>query len=235
MSCLEFRRQMETAPGEASDDLRNHARECAACAEFGRRINAFDRTLNNAARIPRPENLDERILMRQSFGRSQPANRWRRFWPAVAAGLLIVVALTLFNGRALFQEAGLQTELVALVEAADYALAAPGPVAHGDVDAALEPVGLSVAEGLGIVSFAGRCLVRGNLSGHMVLRERSVPITVFLMPAEQVGRRSHFERSGWHGMLVPADHGTVGIVVPDGEDLDPDLIDRVIEAVRWQA
>ena len=99
----------------------------------------------------------------------------------------------------------------------------------------LGPVGLAVRQRLGAVSFAGRCLVRGNLSGHLVLRETTVPVTVFLMPRERVARLSRFRRAGWRGMLVPAEQGTVGFLVPADGAVDQDLVERVVGAVRWPA
>jgi hypothetical protein len=153
--------------------------------------------------------------------------------PALAAALVLGVAAVLYGAGKGSDEAGLQAERVALVEAADYALEARGPVREQAVEQALGPVGLAVRQRLGAVSFAGRCLVRGNLSGHLVLRETTVPVTVFLMPRERVARLSRFRRAGWRGMLVPAEQGTVGFLVPADGAVDQDLVERVVGAVRW--
>ena len=126
-------------------------------------------------------------------------------------------------------------ELVALVEAADYALVPRGQVHEGTVSDALRPVGLGLDEPVGNVSFAGRCLVRGNVAGHLVLRESMSPVSVFLMPGEHVSRASSFEREGWHGVVVPAQAGSVGVVVPDGKRVDPALLELLVRAVRWPA
>ena len=236
MNCLEYRRLMEAAPGEAGPEAIGHARTCPACAEFGKRAGAADRTLRAAARIPVPEKLEARILMRQSFPHRSGRRKLRRAWPALAASLLVALVLGLYLGHSAYREAGLHQELVALVKAADYALQAEGTVDGQAVSDALGPVGLALDEQLGSVSFAGRCLVRGNLSGHLVIRESAIPVTVFLMPYEHVSRKSSFEQDGWRGVVIPAAQGTVGLVVPVGsEPVDEKLVDRVVRSVRWRA
>jgi len=235
VNCLDFRRLMETSPGDAGAQARAHASVCPACADLERRVALLDRSLRNAVRVPVPENLEARILMRQSFHARRRPRRWRRAWPALAAGVLLLIGLALHAGRIVHRETGLHGELVALVEAADYALQARGPVRKELLDAALRPVGLTLREPVGEVSFAGRCLVRGKLSGHLVLRDASTPVSVFLMPEERVSRESSFERKGWRGVLVPTAAGTVGIVVPGGAPPDETLVDRVVRAVHWPA
>jgi len=233
MNCLDYRRLMETAPGEAGEKAVAHARACTSCAEFARRAAHVDRLVREAVRLPLPENLEERILMRQSFRRPR---RKLAGWAALAAGVVLILAGFLFHaGYVAHEETDLHAELVALVEAADYALKARGPVPEESVDEALRPVGLDLLSAVGDVSFAGRCLVRGNLSGHLVLRESALPVTVFLMPDERVARASRFRRNGWQGVVVPAERGSVGIVVPENGGVDPALVERLVRSVRWPA
>ncbi len=227
MNCLEFRRQMETAPAQAGSGAHEHARECPACTDFSRRVAAFDRALGEALRVPVPENLAARILMRQSF----PRRSTTRGWLALAACLVLAIALA--AGGYLRYESALEHELVALVQAADYALAADEPVDTEALAEALRPVGLGVGAPMGRVSYAGRCLVRGNLSGHLVIRDDAEPVTVFLMPDERMARRSRFEHQGWSGVLVPAGDGTLGFVAPAGKSVES-VIERVSKAVRWR-
>ena len=140
---------------------------------------------------------------------------------------------TLLAGKYLYDEARLEDEVVALVEAADYALAAPGPLAAHSIAETLAPVGLGFETGVERVSFAGRCLVRGKLSGHLVLREDSEPVTVFLMPDERLVRRARFSHQGWSGVLIPDGQGAIAIVARNGKPAD-ELVERVRKAVRWR-
>jgi hypothetical protein len=235
MNCFEFRRLMEIAPRGAGADAMAHALECARCAQSMKDALAFERKLAQAVDVPIPKRLEERILLRQSF-----RARWRL--PAVrpvawawAACLSLAILVAAAGGGYLYKESHLKQELVALIEAADYALVSRTQLPDGEVADALRPVGLAIGEMPGRVSFAGRCLVKGNLSGHLVLREREQPVTVFLMPEEHTLRRVRFERGGWSGLLIPVGrHGTLAIMAAPGQPMD-EMASRVLRTVRWDS
>lgn len=235
MNCFEFRRLMEIAPREAGADAMAHALECPRCAQTMKDALAFEQKLERAFEAPIPAHLEERILLRQSF-----RGRWRL--PAVrpvawawAACLSLAILVAGAGGGYLYKEAHLKQELVALIEAADYALVSLVELPDGEVASALRPVGLALDEMPGQISFAGRCLVKGNLSGHLVLREREHPVTVFLMPEEHTLRRVRFERGGWSGLLIPVGRaGTLAIMAAPGQPMD-EVAARVLRNVRWSA
>ena len=232
MNCLQFRRAIELAPNDIGDEERLHLQQCAACSAHARRVAAFDAKLGAAIKVPAPENLGERILLRHAFR----ARRARRFyWPALAAGVTLLISGALTVMSYLHNESQLEREVIALVDAADYALQAREPITTQTLSSTLEPVGLKIDGLLGRVSFAGRCLVRGNLSGHVVLRAQGspdAPITVFLMPAEKLVRESRFEGENWSGLLIPAANGAIAIIAPHGQALSK-VTRRVLDAVRW--
>lgn len=232
MNCLQFRRAIELAPNDIGDEQRMHLQQCAACSAHARRIAAFDTKLAAAVKVPAPENLSERILLRHAFR----ARRARRFyWPALAAGVTLLISGALTVTNYLHNESQLEREVIALVDAADYALQAREPIAAHTLSSALEPVGLKIDGVLGQVSFAGRCLVRGNLSGHVVVRTQDAPdspITVFLMPEEKLVREYRFEGENWSGLLIPAANGAIAIIAPHGQVVST-VTRRVLDAVRW--
>ena len=231
MNCLQFRRAMEAEPGGSDEMVRSHARECGACAAHARRLCDFNRTLDAAMKTPVPEKLAERILLRHAF-HSRGTRRFQ--WPALAAGLALLASAAFAVMGYLHSESRLEHEVIALVNAADYALQARGPVAAHTLSTALKPVGLRLDGAIDNVSFAGRCLVRGNLSGHVVLRMQDSPITVFLMPGENLLRQTRFEGENWSGLLVPADNGAIAIVARRGQALDG-VMRQVLNAIRWPA
>lgn len=235
MNCLEFRRRIESQPNDEDNRLRAHVRSCEPCAAFAAQLADFDHQIKAALAVPIPEKLAARILLRQSFETRSGLRRWRRHgWVAFAASLLVAVTVGLAASAYLFDEVRLEHEVVALVNAASYALESEGPVSGREVTAALEPVGLAMETPLASVSFAGRCLVRGKLAGHLVLRQRNQPVSVFLMPEERVARRAHFAGGQWTGVLLPAEHGAIAIVAPPGVPVEG-VADRIIRAVRWPA
>ncbi|MFT5176189.1 MAG: anti-sigma factor RsiW [Gammaproteobacteria bacterium] len=228
MNCLQFRRAVEADPNGMSDLERAHTQQCPACAEHARRIASFNRVLSAAVNTSVPDNLSEKIILRHAF-RSTSAQRFH--WPALAAGLLLVSAALAVGGY-FHKEAQLKHEVIAMVDAADYALQARGPVAVQSLSKVLETLGLRLNRPISNVSFAGRCLVRGHLSGHVVLRDIDTPITVFLMPEEHLLRQTKFESAHWSGLLAPADNGAIAIVAPRGQELDAITL-QVLAAIQW--
>jgi hypothetical protein len=126
MNCLQFRRAIETAPNGIGDVERAHAQQCPACTEHARRLALFNRSLVMAVNTPVPENLGEKILLRHAF-RSHRESQFH--WPAVAAGLVLVVTAAIVAGGYLHREAQLKHEVIAMVDAVYYALQTRGPVA----------------------------------------------------------------------------------------------------------
>lgn len=235
MNCFEFRRLMEIAPREAGADAVTHALECPRCAQTVKDALALDRWIAHALDVPVPAHLADRILLRHSF-----RGRWRVLvarpvtWAWAACLSLAILAASTVGGY-LYIETTLKQELVALIEAADYALVSRAALPGRDVADALRPVGLTLAQLPDSVSFAGRCLVKGNLSGHLVLRERDHPVIVFLMPEEHMLRRIRFERGGWSGLLIPVGRdGTLAVMTVPGQPMD-EVAARVLRMVRWSA
>jgi len=182
-----------------------------------------------------PHHLQDRILLRQTFRKRRGASIARPVTWAWAACLSLAILAAGAAGGYLYKETQLKQELVALIEAADYALVSRAELPGGEIAAALRPVGLGLDELPGRVSFAGRCLVKGDLSGHLVLREQDRPVTVFLMPAQHLLRRVSFERAGWSGLLIPAGtDGAVAVMAEPGQSME-EVASRVMRAIRWSA
>lgn len=87
LSCLEFRREAGVSPRALSDAVRQHRERCSSCGDYLKRLLEIEERVENAARVPVPEGLAERVLLRH--GLAAPG---RRAWMAKAAGLAAAVA-----------------------------------------------------------------------------------------------------------------------------------------------
>lgn len=231
MNCLEFRRRLATDPGSRDPELVAHARGCSECAPALARAARLEQGLHQAVRVPVPENLASRILLRHSFDDRHRARR-RRLSLALAASVVVLVAGALAARFGADDVSALETEVLSLMRNATYALEATGPVSADAVAEALRPIGLGMEGSIGNVTFAGRCVVKGTLSGHIVLRGSRAPITVFLIPQTLVARRESIHPGAWNGVVVPHSSGTIAVVAEPGETLDA-VAERVGAMVRW--
>lgn len=212
-----------------------HRSHCPDCQEAVTRSARFERTLREAVDVQVPENLASRILLKQSFEPTRERHWWRagRFL-ALAASLLLVVGVTFLGFQTYHERQRLASEFVALVNGAPYALTANRPVSGSEISAALEPAGLDLAGDIGNVTFAGRCLIRDKLSGHIVVKGETAPVTVFLMTHRLVDSRTTIRTSNLSGIVLPQGDGTIAIVSAPGESLD-DVEARVRSALRFKA
>ena len=53
------------------------------------------------------------------------------------------------------------------------------------------------------VTFAGPCIVRGKLSGHIVVQGETAPVTVFLIKEQLVSNRATIRSDHYTGVVVP--------------------------------
>ena len=235
MNCIEFRRILLTDPGATRPGFAEHRRTCPDCADAVARSAHFERRLREAVNVDVPENLASRILLKQSF-EAHPARAWWRAARvyALAASILLVVAVVSLGLPSYLEQRHLSEEFVALVNGAPYALAADKSVSGAEISAALEPTGLDLAGDIGDVTFAGRCLVRGKLSGHIVLQGDTAPVTVFLIRDRLVADRATIRSAHFSGIVLAQGSGTIAIVSAPGEMLNA-IEARVRSAIRFKS
>ncbi len=233
MNCIEFRRTLLTEPAGVDPDFTEHRRGCPECADATEGSAHFERRLREAINIEVPENLASRILLKQSFEPRTERPWWRtRQLYALAASLLLVLGLVGLQLNSQLQQRRLSEEFVTLVNGAPYAIAATDPVSSREISTALEPAGLDLQGSIGDVTFAGRCLVRGKLSGHIVVQGDTAPVTVFLISEQLVTSRATINSDYYSGVVLPLGTGTIAIVSAPGESLEK-LEAQVRSAIRW--
>ena len=233
MTCIEFRRLLLTDPALEDPEFAEHWRNCPDCGEAVERSARREWRLQQAVTVGVPENLASRILLKQSFDSQAQRTWWRtRRAYALAAGMLLMVGLISLGLSPYLEQRRLNEELVALVNGAPYALAAGKPVSGGEISAALAPVGLDLAGEIGNVTYAGRCMVRGKVLGHIVVQGETAPVTVFLIGEQLVAERATIRSNRYSGIVVRQGAGTIVIVGTTGESLEK-IEARIRSAIRW--
>ena len=233
MTCIDFRRLLLTDPGLADAEFAEHRRSCAECADAVERSAHCEWRLCQAVNVEVPENLASRILLKQSFEIQAERPWWRtRRAYALAAGMLLMVGLISLGLGSYLEQRRLNEELLALINGAPYALAASEPISGSEISAALEPAGLDLAGDIGAVTYAGRCVVAGKLSGHIVVQGDTAPITVFLIAKQLVADRATIRSNLYSGILMRQGTGTIAIVSTPEQSLEK-VEARIRSAIRW--
>lgn len=207
MNCVDFRRRRLSGLRAEPGELTAHATECPHCARFSREIEVLDEQIDDAARVPVPAQLVDRILLDQRL-RSR-----RRFLGYAAAASVGAVAAA--GGFGAWWRGGNVAE-IALGHALGEAIALKGsePVPLARVVQAFADWNGKLKGPLGQVTFAGRCPLRGGYSRHLVLRTAQGTAHVLLMPQGMSGRDAA-ARDGQVAIAMPAGGGSLAIVAPD--------------------
>ena len=229
MNCMDFRRRVSTAPEERDAEMRAHAAECPSCEAFAERAGRFDAVLARALRVPVPEGLAARVLLNNAFHDDAAPRASRRRVLAIAAGVLVAGVVAGTAWWATERPDPLAEEIITLVNTATFALEANGPVSDEELESLLAPTGVRLTRPVGEVTFAGPCVVRGKLAGHVVVRGQTAKVTMLFMPRERVTGRSEFSSYHFQGVLLPAEHGAVAIIASPGEPM-AGLERRALEA-----
>jgi len=161
---------------------------------------------------------------------------------AIAAGVLLALGVTM---RAL-QDAGylstgdLSQDVVAHIHHEADAIrqpivseaAAEDPVQVGRV---LQAAGAEMQTIRPMVRYARLCPFRGEMVAHFVVQGGNGPVTVLLLPDEQVDGRRPIEENGFVGTIVPLQiGGSIAVVGEPGEAELSEIEREVAAAVRWR-
>lgn len=240
LSCLEFRQRVGAVPGTRDGDVAAHRAGCRACAAFADEQAALDHRLHAALRIPVPDDLAARVIWSQSA--TWKDSSWLRSavpswqWAGLAAGLLLAALLGVLVSGQRVPGRGLPAEIVEHIEheparlvfSADTRMAQPV-----QVSAVLESGGVYADEPPGNVVTAGLCPFRGHQVPHLVMNIDGEPVSVLLLARTPSQGVREIHEDGYHGLLVPHENGSIAIVAPRPELIQP-VREQLQDSVHWQ-
>lgn len=216
MNCLKFRRSIMVEPDIQEAEVLVHAEGCKTCASFFRKQLDFDKNLRNVAMMPVPEQLASRILLHQRTNVNRQVARQRR-WYAVAASIVLAVAV-IIGVEQQITSVSVEELVIAHINDEPQHLKDQLNVQQPEFDKVLADIGLKVSSSVGRVNYAGGCNIRNKEKGaHLVLQGNKGPVTVLFMPGETVATRTPIQDKRFHGVIFPAQHGSIAVVGEKGE------------------
>ena len=212
MNCFEFRKLLLTNPRVRTPGQDRHLAECAACANLAREVGDFEARVHDAMRVPVPEGLADRVLLRRKIG--APAVR---AW-ALAASLVAALGVGTYFYRASPDE-GERVLTAAALGATNPAVMAIAHVLEDEpwmlkenrgVDpaamrAAFTRLGLNAPAGGTTVLYFDKCPMTGGIGEHVVMQAPFGRVTVILIPGQPFASR-----------VVVADRDKTAIAAPHG-------------------
>ena len=228
-NCIDFRREKLADPRRLSEAAEEHLIGCAACQAFSRRINAGERTLQQAVAVEAPDGLADRILAGSRSRVAQPLKLW-----ALAASVVLSLGL----GVQYWHTAPDRERVALAVEHVMHepeALMSTRLIEPQRVSQVLESFGAEVKVPMTAVRYVKLCPVPGGTGWHIVFDTPKGPATLLLLP--QKDERVRTITASHRGMGVhvePGGQGMVAVVAGD-TDLAREAAGMLRQHVSWLA
>ena len=228
MECSKARFLIGADPGTAEQTLVEHLVTCAPCACFFHEIRRLDDRLRTAMAVPVP--LGARTTEPCAAAPRRVSRRFPQQF-AIAASVAAVAVLVglLWIG---VPRPSLASAIVAHMAEEQGAWTTTSPLSPTAVAAVLAEAGLRLDTGLTDVTYAHSCWFRGRYVPHLVVQTADGPVTILVLPYENVPDRTEFSEGGYRGALVPATRGSLAVLARDGGDVDA-VVARATAAVGY--
>ena len=236
MNCTELKATLSGEPGKRTPEIAAHLATCPECSAFVRELGVFEARLQRAFAIPvAPKAFPTAAelaaappasvttLDRPRRGMARPA------WFALAATGLVAAVLgtTLLT---VYPRYALASALVGHVENEPDSWAVTDvSVPDESLAYVLKRAGVALDPGGPRVSYAQSCKFRGWYVPHLVVQTTRGPMTVIPLRHEHVSRIAEIDENGYRGIIVPAGHGALAVLVRGVVD------EPAIESVAAQA
>ena len=235
MDDLQFRRSIYADPNNLSDESIAAMQADPSKKQFAQDIKQLDDKIAQAMNIPVPDDLVNKLILRQTLASHQQNKRKKRVHLALAASLAItagfIVNLVSFSSS--YDDLG------------DYALAhvhhEESLLANNDAEqVSLTSLNEKMASfdgnaehPLGKLLFADYCRFDGMKSLHLVFKGKSNPVTVFIVPKnDHLTFNANFRDENFYGESLSFKKANV-IVVADKDESLPQWKKNINDNINW--
>ncbi|NND58893.1 MAG: DUF3379 family protein [Gammaproteobacteria bacterium] len=227
MNCIDYRRLLQSDPGHRGADSAAHRLACQPCARFTEELQQQDRQLRDALMVKMPDGLEARVML-AATSRARSRRRWYSIAAGAVVGIAISFALLTGGGRSLHDSV-----VAHIYHEPELLLPSDDAMATPQLSAVLKRAGVAINGDTSNVSYAGLCFFRGHLVPHMVVQSDSGPVTVLLLPDEQIDEPIAIDEPGFAGTIVPVRGGSVAVVGNEA-DTTREVSQRLVSAVEWE-
>ncbi|TYK64299.1 DUF3379 family protein [Colwellia echini] len=235
MDDLQFRRAIYSDPNNQDADIIAAQQQDPSKKKFAKDICQLDDKIKQALQVPVPDDLYNKLILRQTLASHQVQKRKKRLHLAIAASVAIIGGL-LINA---LQFSSSYTSL------ADYALAhvnhEQGLLKNNDGEA----IDLSVlnnkmtsfdgafSRSLGKLLFVDYCRFDGMKSLHLVFQGKTSPVTIFVVPKNnQLSFNSTFHDKQFFGGALAFNKNNIIVVADKNESLSQ-WQQNINDTVTW--
>ena len=235
MDDLLFRRNIYADPKTTDPDVISAKKSDPAKQKFAQEIEQLDEHILAALNVSIPEELSEKLILRQTLASHQQQKKSSRIKLALAASVAFAVGLTVNHLQ--FSHA--------YSSVGDYAIAHTNHEAHyfnNNTEAKVTLASLnkkmasfngSFSDGLGELMMADFCRFDGMKSLHLVLKGQTSPVNIYIVPAnEHLAFMKEFANGELNGVANDYKNSRI-IVVGDKQEPLIQWQKKIRDNVRW--
>ena len=208
MKCDDARFAVAADPSHVPVEVAGHLERCARCAAYAQDMRRLDDRLRQAMAVPVPRTPHAA----PAVPATAPPARWRTLprlaLAASVAGVALLVGLLWVGVPGESLAAGVAAHMAH----EPYAWQETAPASRTALARALDGSGVRLRDGFPEVTYANRCWFRGRHVPHLVVQTTSGPVTVMVLPHQEVAARQSFDEDGYHGVLLPAARGSIALL-----------------------
>jgi hypothetical protein len=235
MKCEQYRQAVAADP--SFDGGVDHLSGCAQCRLFRDELQVLDANIAKALevnvpplRLPElPDIETEGKVVSLSSRRSltKPA------WFAMAASVMLAVVLGVRMFAVDVDRASLADEVLAHLDHEPYALVVSStPVSERRLERVVPANVAHMDHSAGLITYAQSCVINGKTVPHLVIQGERGPVTILLMPDEEVAAAQALDGDSVHGVILPVGKGSVAIIGAREESLER-IEKSVLSSVAW--
>jgi hypothetical protein len=235
MDDLQFRRNMYADPNTTDAEMHLALKNDVAKQKFAQEVLLLDKKIASALDIPIPENLADKLLLRQSLASHKQQKRRSKVTLAIAASVTLALGFTLN----FLQSSHSYTTV------GDYAIAHVNYESHHYSNDMVENISLttlnnkmasfdgSFNEQFGDLIMADFCRFDGMKSLHLIFKGEKSPVNIFVIPQnDHLTFTSSFKSKQLNGLAKDFDKNQI-IVVGDKTESLEQWQQRIANNIRW--
>ncbi|MBA6389382.1 DUF3379 domain-containing protein [Colwellia sp. BRX10-3] len=235
MDDLQFRRSIIADPKNRDDAINAAIKDDPTKQKFAYELDALENKISQAMNIPVPDDLANKLILRQTLASHQQHKRKTRARLAMAASVAFVMGLTVNFVMFSSTYKNLGDYAIAHVnhEASYFSNNDQPNVTLASLNDKMAAFKGSFDSTFGTLIFADYCRFDGSKSLHLVFQGQSSPVNIFILPDdEDIKFIASFANDKLQGKSLNFNHSNI-IVVGDKNEPIQQWQERVKKNITW--
>lgn len=235
MDDLLFRRNIYADPKTTDPDVISAKNSDPAKQKFAHELEQLDQKIFDALNVPVPEELSEKLILRQSLASHQQQKKSTRIKLAVAASVAFAIGLTVNQLQFSHAYSSIGDYAIAHTnhEAKQFSNNTEANVTLTALNKKMASFNGQFSADLGELIMAEFCRFDGMKSLHLVLKGQNSPVNIYVVPAnDHLAYMKEFTNGELNGVVNDFKASQI-IVVGDTQEPLQQWQEKINQNIRW--